>query len=611
MSDLSPAVASLYKRPLPSTRTGATFAAHAYPTKIDPAAIALCLLAHTRPGDRVLDCFSGSGSTGIAAMLCDAPPDVLRDAASERLGEDVAWGPRHAELVDLGALPTFLAGTLVSGVDADAFTQAAQRVLDDLEASWGWLYEATAPDGAAGALRHTIWTEHVTIDGIERTVWDAAVRLDPPQIASHLPTATGDAAVGKLPRVLVDRPDPLLGGTVRQRKRSPAFVWGRTGAQLWRRPVTADDLDRLARIDATPLPDDTPVAPMCGVAEGPWGEMYRGGYHQGMSHVHHFYTRRNLLAVAAARRAARHDDPALERALQMWVSSYNTSHATLMTRVVVKKNAGDLVLTSAQPGALYVSGLPVEKNVFAGLQAKVNTFARAFRALQDSTSTVRARQASAAALPLADDSIDYVFTDPPFGSNIQYSEVNFLAEAWLGLSTDAHDEAIVSRFQGKGLEDYRELLTASFRELLRVLVPGGYATVVFHSAHRDVWEALRRAWTDAGFELVASSILDKTQRAFKQVTTKGAVAKDPMVLLRKPIGARTQGATAAPTDLWGEVADRVRATPPDDPARTRDHLWSWLVTRYLHAGQQPPLDAAAFFAGLAERFDIADDGRIR
>lgn len=53
-----------------STRGGPLFNAFPYPTKISPEAIALFIAPHTKPGDTVFDGFAGSGSTGIAAILC-------------------------------------------------------------------------------------------------------------------------------------------------------------------------------------------------------------------------------------------------------------------------------------------------------------------------------------------------------------------------------------------------------------------------------------------------------------------------------------------------------------------------------------------------------------
>ena len=63
--------------------------------------------------------------------------------------------------------------------------------------------------------------------------------------------------------------------------------------------------------------------------------------------------------------------------------SYNASHCTLMTRVVAKKASKDFVLTGAQSGVLYISKLPVEKNILLGLRRKAKPIAEAYKLLQD------------------------------------------------------------------------------------------------------------------------------------------------------------------------------------------------------------------------------------
>lgn len=79
----SEAVKSLYKAPLPSARTGPLYNAFSYPTKISPEAIAVFIATHTKPGATVLDAFGGSGTTGLAAMLCDRPTEAMRKMAQD------------------------------------------------------------------------------------------------------------------------------------------------------------------------------------------------------------------------------------------------------------------------------------------------------------------------------------------------------------------------------------------------------------------------------------------------------------------------------------------------------------------------------------------------
>src|SRR5262249_30113912 len=118
------------------------------------------------------------------------------------------------------------------------------------------------------------------------------------------------------------------------------------------------------------------------------------------------------------------------------------------------------------------------------------------------------------------DSIDYIFTDPPFGSNIYYSEVNWLYECWLGRLTGAVPEAVVHRKTDRGtkdIADYTRLMADAFREMYRVLKPGRYATIEFNNSDGRVFEGIKEAVRGAGFLIQNMLFLDKEQKTFKQL----------------------------------------------------------------------------------------------
>ncbi len=52
--------------------------------------------------------------------------------------------------------------------------------------------------------------------------------------------------------------------------------------------------------------------------------------------------------------------------------------------------------------------------------------------------------------------IDYIFTDPPFGENIYYADLNQLIEAWHRVRTNPESEAIIDQAKEKGLSEYQE-----------------------------------------------------------------------------------------------------------------------------------------------------------
>jgi hypothetical protein len=592
------AYAPLYERALPATRTGALYGAFPYPTKISPEAIALFIAAHTEPGETVFDGFGGSGTTGLAAMLCENPPPSLR-AEAERLGLKVKWGARNAILYEIGALGAFVARTLTSPPDPAAFSKAARKLLDAAERDTGWMYEASDPKGSRGELRYIIWTDELRCPDCRRTVtlWDACVSLRPARIASSFtcPSCGHETPLDEVKRLTQASHDDVLDEERTLRSRRPVRVFGRTDGKTWSRPACREDIRLLERIAREPVPDAVPQV------EIPWGDLYRSGYHEGITHLHHFYTRRNLIVFARLWQLTSEHRGALRDALRFWLLSYNAAHATIMSRVVAKTGQQELVTTSAQPGVLYVSGLPVEKNLFDGLRRKLTTITSAFGTMRGRTGRVTVHQKSSCEVKLADASIDYAFTDPPFGGNIPYAEVNFINEAWLDSFTDRSEEIIVSRSQEKSLSDYESLMTRALAEVHRILKPGRKATLVFHSASADVWNALQTAYKAGGFGVERASVLDKTQGSFKQVTTDGAVRGDPLLLLEKRRVAQTARATAQ--DVWN-VASRLHddahaAADPEEMSAQR--LYSRLVGHFLLKQQDVPLDAEAFYRWLAAK----------
>lgn len=596
---LSPELARLYSAPLPASRKGALYNAFSYPTKISPEAIAVFIAVHTKPGDTILDTFGGSGTTGLAALLCDRPTATMLEMAANA-GVEPAWGPRNAVIQEVGALGSFVTAGLCSPPDPVAFDAAVVSLLDEVERDIDSIYAARDPEGNLGTIRHVIWTEFVVCPKCraETSFWSATVRFSPLRMldAFKCECCGHEAPMNSLERATETVYDRLLDKDVLSRKRRPARVHGVTNGKNWQRDAIPDDERRLSEISCLAMPADAPISRI------EWGELFRSGYHTGITHLHHFYTRRNFLVLAKLWKAVDGADESLRSALKLLILSYNGPHATLMTRVVVKKDQRDFVLTGAQSGVLYVSGLPVEKNIFEGMRRKAKTIRDAFALVHGSRSSVRVVRGSSTRLDLPDASVSYVFTDPPFGDYIPYAEVNQISEAWLGRLTNRSEEIVVSPSGGKSVDTYGRMMAEVFAEIARVLKPEGKATVVFHSAKADVWQALARAYSQAGLGVEATSILDKLQDSFKQVVSTVAVKGDPLLLLHKVGGLATKTSDTA-SSILSEV---LQAISPDATAtvakeRSAERLFSLFVGRCLAAGVPVHLDADAFYAEVRRR----------
>jgi DNA modification methylase len=100
--------------------------------------------------------------------------------------------------------------------------------------------------------------------------------------------------------------------------------------------------------------------------------------------------------------------------------------------------------------------------------------------------------------------IDYIFTDPPYGSSIQYGELSYLWTAWFGNNNNYIDslknEVVQNERQGKDFEAYYRMISTAFRHMFRVLKDDAYLTVTFHNPSTKVRNSTIRASTFAGFE---------------------------------------------------------------------------------------------------------------
>ena len=218
-------------------------------------------------------------------------------------------------------------------------------------------------------------------------------------------------------------------------------------------------------------------------------------------------------------------------------------------------------LRSILSGTLYVGAVHAEVSPWYALVGKIDRL-KAFNFVQPDAAIVATT--STASLSLHDASIDYIFTDPPFGSNIIYSDLSILWESWLRLSTNTAQESVVHRRKKKGaftLEDYTGLMSACFQKMYGALKPGHWITVEFHNSKNSVWNAIQEALLRAGFVVADVRTLDKQVGTFKQVNAAGAVKQDLVISAYKPteqLEKRFSLIAGTEEGVWDFVADHLK-----------------------------------------------------
>lgn len=138
---------------------------------------------------------------------------------------------------------------------------------------------------------------------------------------------------------------------------------------------------------------------------------------------------------------------------------------------------------------------------------------------------------SATAIPIEDNSVDYVFIDPPHANRILYMEQSLMWNAWLGLDKDIkwNDEIIVSEAKNRKEKDtanYNELLNSAFAEISRCLKPGKYFSLAFNCLDDETWIDTLNLFVLHGFEIRDIVPLEYSATSVIQDNRKNALKTD-------------------------------------------------------------------------------------
>ncbi|PRX42562.1 DNA methylase [Planifilum fimeticola] len=604
--------------------------AHSYHTKVPYKAIMRYILHYTEPGDIVFDGFAGTGMTGVAAQLCGDRKaveslgyKVLDDGTILDGDKPISkLGARRAVLNDLSPAATFIAYNYNTPVDAEAFKEEAERILAEVERECGWMYETnhtvngvvqTDVDGKPikGRINYTVWSDVFVCPSCaeEMVFWDVAVDQEAGKVRDTFtcPGCAAELTKRSVERAWVTTYDTALGETIRQAKQVPVLINYSVGNKRFEKRPDEADLALIKRIEESEIPYWFPKDAL------PEGYNTRQPMEShGVTHVHHFYTKRNLWVLGAIWDRFKRNKNRSKAACMLAHSAANLTISKMRRFRADKKGGGPL------SGTLYISSIITPPNAILSVERNVEFVFKGLLALKNFNYSSIVSTQSSNYLGIPSNSIDYIFTDPPFGANFMYSELNFLWESWLKVFTNNRPEAIENKVQGKTLDDYRQLMTACFKEAYRVLKPGRWMTVEFSNTKASVWNAIQAALQEAGFIVANVAALDKKQGSFKAVTSTTAVKQDLVISAYKPsteMAERLERAGGTEQSAWEFVRGHLANLPVfigkqgealEIKERTPRVLFDRMVTYHVQRGLPVPLSSGEFQEELYRRFPMRD-----
>lgn len=536
---------AVFVRPTRVSRATATYNVHAYHTKVPAEAIGPYVEHYTARGAMVLDPFAGSGMTGLAAALAG----------------------RRAILNDLSPAAVHIARNYTTPCSASALVAAADRLLEWARPQIEPLYAVSCPRcGGTATTEYVVWSDVRACPHCSTavTLWDAVNREEGVR-AVTCPSCHG-------------RFDKNAAAVVGERPVSVNLTCEGCGRDRVVSDARHEDVDR-ADVARESVPYWYPDIPF-----GTDWEMWRGGHRDlEITSVAEFWSPRNLTALSVLHEGIRREPNERLRDALRFVFTAILNRASRRYQWNAKRP------TNVLGGTLYVASLRYEWNVLSLFGRKLRAVSAFYRDVDVPAGAVRVVQGSATDLrTIPSGSVDYCFTDPPFGANIYYADASLLWEAWLGALTDRTLEAVVSRKRpAKSVDAYRDLMARSLGEIRRCLRVDGIITMVFQNTDAAVWQAIRDATADAGLHVLGATTLQKTQPSFKGIKGSHAgerVAATDVVMTLSPT-IRDKGAGTNARDPEQVIRQALNAaTVPGALPEGAGHLYAVAVSALVDAG---------------------------
>lgn len=597
-----------------ASKSSAIYNMHMYWTKQDPYVVRRYIEHYTKPGDLVLDAFAGTGMTGVAALmsgrhaiLCDISPACVHIAKNyttpidPRLLED-AWR-KIRQAIEPEIRPLYKT-TCHRCDNPDA--QIANIILSDVlrcpRCSAEVLY---AGDGRWERMKKGEKINKIRCHNcnVEFTKAKAKfVRVEPVEIRVNCNVCKVKGDVKSKP---LDEKDwelyiSIEGGPTRivhegddkwsgYRFEPVSGFLNELGTKVYKKTLSKQTVDYIQ-------PKEVPYWYPKDVSF--FGKEPMRNLKRGITHPYQMYSRRNLIVLSILWHYIHEnksrpsfgltsENPILGveddfifsqevRAKLRFAFTGILYYCSLMNREKKEREK-----PTPRRGTLYISSFVCNLNIVETLHAKIKTINRNISKIkQQNFSQVYISLNDAQKLSLFPQHlIDYAFYDPPYGGNINYSELNIMWEAWLPQQTDTRNEIIENPAQQKDRKAYGDMMEAAFKEAFHVLKPGRWLSLVYSYSDPSMYRLIQKSAHEAGF-LDEGQLLHINSKSKTQVQQESDKAQQRFLIInfKKPQNGERKTLEKA-ENIELQVIQVVQDYLTKYPGKTRDQMYDEAIKR--------------------------------
>ena len=570
-----------FKKAINTTKATSLFNLHSYFSKKPHDAIRQYIRHFTSRGDVVLDPFCGSGGTVISALLED----------------------RKAIAIDRNPAATYITKSYCSPIAVAKVQSELEALTGQVKEELDWLY-GTKCDRCGGEAR------------INYTVYSQIFQC--PKCLTKVPlfdcvdvptrTATGkDISANACPLCFKKGHTEII----RSQSDKYGYVPVQTNyrclskckpARRERQHSDADsrkrryfednDLAKIKEISSRDMPYWYPQ----GYDMTSFSRYQRDAlYYYGVKEVSDLFTKRNLWALALLRHHA--SEPL------RFVLSAIVLNASRMYRHREGGGGGP------KGTDFMIPQIGREMNVWSQFEGKAKELLDCNYEIRQSAVCISTQNAYDLS-EIPGGSIDYVFTDPPYGGTIQYGELSIVWEAWQGFDQNWRNEEItIAHVRNKSESEWEQLMHRAMDECYRVLKPGRWLSLCYHDTSEGTWAVVQDIMAEVGFitdRTESALFIDTGQKTYNQLTADKATKRDLVINFRKPAPGEWRVTRIFIPDnvdvpTFQELGKQViQDFLTNHPGSTKDRVYDALVSCTVSKGQMEAHNFEALLRSVAE-----------
>lgn len=564
-----------FDKPIETTKATAIYNMHTYWSKKPHDAIRQYIRHYTKQGDLVLDPFCGSGGTALAALM----------------------EGRKALAIDRSPAATFISKNYCTPIDVHELQKTFEELEKKVKQDIDWLYETRCDrcDGKATTI-YTVYSQVFQCARCMKRVplfdcdeGKSQTAKGKPKKISICPYCNKKGVIEEI-STLTERYGsiPVMVVYSCQNRCKPARNVRRHNDPNPKKREYFEkfDLEKLREIEKGTIPYWYPTNNMMNVNDDskPWGVEWREG--RNFRKVAELFTKRNLWALASL---LHHIESASE-CRDALIFSF-TSILLKSSRMMAHNSDG---IGRIQKGTYYLPQILHDINVWQFMKEANGDMTLGYSAIDGIPQNLVISTSDARQLDIPASTIDYIFTDPPYAGKVQYGELNFVWESWLGFdSAWLEDEIIVNEIRGKTENDWANMMKDALAECFRVLKPGRCISLCYHDTSEGTWALIQDIMAEVGFKVEKTEtalFIDSKTKTTNQYFADKVNKRDLVINFRKP----KPGEVTAKFSITGSedsktFNEKVHSIIKDyleiNPGTTKDRIYDEVVSHMVRAGR--------------------------